>query len=262
MLQLITVRLTDSRASNVKALHFETWPDLHCHMALILKCQAWIRCNSTRAFERSLARFATMLSFRHDTGFIQASGHGDEKRNSQHGLIAFLALYPLVPNVANRFSIPFLKMRRSFLNRYWKARKNREISLFDVNEKHEGDRRICQPPFPSNPGCGLSDCGFEGLSFWRWSNSGITHYSNQFNVFFRGCNGVLDKGNRGGRTVRYSSQNLEFSTTQLKLFDTKCTKFEMQGLGPAADKAFARLELRLSGPCWTQRNRSPGWWAG
>ena len=42
----------------------------------------------------------------------------------------------------------FQKMRRLFLVRYWKSRKNQAISLFDICEKHEGRAKSAPPPFP------------------------------------------------------------------------------------------------------------------
>ena len=78
------------------------------------------------------------------------------KRTSEPGLIVFFTLHSLAPKVTNRFSVSFL-MHHSFSRRYWKARKNQAIRLFDINENYEGraesapsSRVSCTVPFPPN----------------------------------------------------------------------------------------------------------------
>ena len=63
------------------------------------------------------------------------------------GLSFFLLYTPLIQKVINRFSFSFCqKMRRSFLVRFQKSRKNQSISLFDIYEKREGRAKSAPPP--------------------------------------------------------------------------------------------------------------------
>ena len=101
------------------------------------------------AFERRLARLPTTLSF---TTTINTSywrlGMATRSAPVCPSGSFFFIYTPLIQKVTDRFSISFLwKMRRLFLVRYWKVRKNHTGSFFDISEKHEGSSRSA-PPLP------------------------------------------------------------------------------------------------------------------
>ena len=101
------------------------------------------------AFKRHLARLPTMLNF---TTTINNSywrlGMATRSVPVCPGGSIFFTLHP--PNSKSYqafFNFCFFqKMRRSFLVRYRKARKNQSVSFYYISEKHEGRAKSAPPP--------------------------------------------------------------------------------------------------------------------
>ena len=105
------------------------------------------------AFKLRLARLTTTLDFittKNDSYWrLGMAARGASACPTDH----FLTLHP--PNSKSYqpiFVFFFQKMCRLFLVRYWKARKDQAISVFDIDEKHEGGGNL-----PRLPGRGLTD---------------------------------------------------------------------------------------------------------